>query len=66
MREGVLGYEKKRFEDAPTALPTAAEMPVARAASRRGSQTVQLDAKSTVPGKSRATSLSVREGAPSA
>ena len=59
MREevGVLGYEKKRFDDAPTALPTAAEMLVARAMSRRGSQTVQLDAKSTVSRKTRAASL---------
>lgn len=54
MREG---YEKKRFDDAPTALPTAAEMLVARAMLRRGSQTVQLDAKSTVPRKNRAASL---------
>lgn len=34
---GRVGYEKKRFDDAPTALPTAAEMLVARAMSRRKS-----------------------------
>ena len=40
MREmDVLGYEKKRFDDAPTALPTAAEMLVAREEVRRSSWT---------------------------
>ena len=59
---GVLGYEKKRFDDAPTALSTTAEMLVVRAMSRRGSQTVQLDVKSTVSRKTRATSLCVYPG----